>query len=335
MKDYIKQLQDAYYAGESLVSDEQYDALIEQYGTGVEEGIGPKGDIAHLNPMYSLQKVYPDRGDEFPLDPRGLAKTDKLDGCAIELVYHRVGEDLWVLDHMATRGSVESGKLIPHVRHAGLKIPTSFEFDPYLPSLVKIQVTGEVCVTADNVDNARNIASGKINLDSDSEFLEAASVFGLRFYAYSIMGNDRMSICTTYDDDLVSLAEMGFLTVDHAPEHVARDGVVYRINEHALYMAHGFTSKFPRGAFAVKKDKDFVVTTLLDVEWNVGRTGKVVPTAIVEPVEIEGAVVSRATLNNPRFIELMGLYIGCKVKLIRSGEIIPCITGLYHEDEVS
>ena len=330
MKMYIKKLQEAYYKGKPLVSDEQYDAIIATYGDDEEE-IGPPGDQQHLNPMYSLKKLYPGRGDTVPHVPNYI-KTAKIDGAALELIYNRVSEDFFVLESMNTRGSVTHGQKVNHVRHAGLKIPTSFEL-PNVPShLNKIQITGEVGVCA-KVDNARNLASGKLQLDDDVEFLNAASELNLRFFAYNLLGSDQTPICDRYYSDLMALSSVGFTTVldSHKFENLPFDGEVYREDNNAEFFKQGFTAKFPRAAFAVKTDKDYVVTTLLDVEWNVGRTGKVVPTAIVEPINIEGAVVSRATLNNPRFIEAMGLYTGCKVRLIRSGEIIPCIIGLHPE----
>lgn len=333
MKNLIKMYQDAYYSGNPLITDEQYDALIDACAE-YEVSIGPKGDIEHLNPMYSLQKVYPGRGDsliDYGYEP--VFTTPKLDGAAIELVYQRIGEDLFVLKHMCTRGDVTSGKLIPHKRHVGLGIPSSFECKTDHNFL---QVTGEV-VTTKELENARNIASGKIQLDDDQEFLLACNELGLRFFAYNVQHENKIPLTPSFYKDMVELAKFGFSTVVGVPDLLSAnptikinfDGQVYRIDDNQAFLDAGFTAKFPKGAFAVKEDKDFVVTTLIDVEWNTGRTGKVVPKAIIEPVMIEGAKVSRATLNNPKFIEAMGLYKGCKVKVIRSGEIIPCIIGLY------
>lgn len=333
MKEYIKILQEAYYNGKPLITDEQYDALMEFYSTD-EEAIGPTGNTPHLNPMYSLRKIYPGRGEEIP-DTSAYFKSTKIDGAAIELVYNRVSENFFVLEQMTTRGSVDSGEILEHRKHAGLRIPTSFDTDAIglqvSDSITKLQITGEVGVTATGIENARNLASGKLGLDSVVEFLEAANTLGLVFFAYSILGNNQEIISDYYSIDLELLSELGFKTINDAKEYpeLPTDGIVYRLDDNYDFFDWGFTAKAPRAAFAVKEDKDYVVTTLLDVEWNVGRTGKVVPTAIVEPVNIEGAIVSRATLNNPKFIEAMGLYQGCKVKLIRSGEIIPCIIGLY------
>ena len=89
----------------------------------------------------------------------------------------------------------------------------------------------------------------------------------------------------------------------------------------------GFTDKFPRGAYAHKEEQEFVTTKLLSVEWNTGKSGKVTPVAILEPVTIGEALISRATLNNIEYIEALNLEVGCTVKVIRAGEIIPSIIG--------
>jgi DNA ligase (NAD+) len=87
----------------------------------------------------------------------------------------------------------------------------------------------------------------------------------------------------------------------------------------------GFTSHHPRGAVALKEEKDGKITTLIDVVWQVGKSGVVSPVALLEPVDIDGAIVSRATLHNIEYIRSLNLEIGCSVEVIRSGEIIPRI----------
>jgi len=330
MKDLIAKYQEAYYLGNPLITDEQYDALV-SHNEDSETSIGPTGDIDHLNPMYSLQKFYHCRGDTLP-NHVGWVESNKLDGAALELVYEKVGVDLYVLNRIVTRGSVAAGMIVPHIRHAHLKIPSSFELNSVHDF---IQVNGEVAATKD-VDNARNLASGKLQLSSDTEFAEEAAKLGLMFFAYNVTGKGTVPLTATYTQDMVELDKFGFNTVLGVPEllsakpmlKIAFDGRVLRMDDNAQFYKLGFTAKFPRGAFSIKEDKEFMVTTLLSIEWNTGRTGKVVPKAIIEPIEIDGAKVSKATLNNPKFIEAMGLYVGCKVKIIRSGEIIPCIIGM-------
>jgi DNA ligase (NAD+) len=87
----------------------------------------------------------------------------------------------------------------------------------------------------------------------------------------------------------------------------------------------GYTAHHPRGAFALKEQKEGVITELLDVVWQVGKSGVVSPVAILRPVEVGEALVSRATLHNIEYIRSLNLEIGCNVEVIRSGEIIPRI----------
>lgn len=104
---------------------------------------------------------------------------------------------------------------------------------------------------------------------------------------------------------------------------VATDGVVIKVNDLRTRALLGFTAKFPRWAIAFKFPPQEVITVLKAVEWNVGRTGKVTPTAVLEPVDIGGAQVSRATLNNYEDILRKGVRLHAKVKIRRSNEVIP------------
>ena len=87
----------------------------------------------------------------------------------------------------------------------------------------------------------------------------------------------------------------------------------------------GYTAHHPKGAFALKEKQQGVITKLLDVIWQTGKSGIVSPVAILEPVIIGEATISRATLHNISYIRELGLEIGCQVEVIRSGEIIPRI----------
>jgi DNA ligase (NAD+) len=97
------------------------------------------------------------------------------------------------------------------------------------------------------------------------------------------------------------------------------------VDKYAYYKEMGFTAHHPRGAYALKTREKGVVTELLDVVWNTGKSGVVAPVAILEPINIGGATISRATLHNIGFINQLDLEIGCSVEVIRSGEIIPRI----------
>ena len=122
------------------------------------------------------------------------------------------------------------------------------------------------------------------------------------------------------------VGHQGFSTVIESDWHeYPDDGIVFRVDNYTDFERMGYTSHHPRGAYALKSIQTGEITKLLDVVWNVGKSGVVAPTAVLDPVEIDGANVSRATLHNMRYITDLRLEIGCMVEVIRSGEIIPKI----------
>ena len=123
-----------------------------------------------------------------------------------------------------------------------------------------------------------------------------------------------------------ALSTCGFQTVDKfdASEYPT-DGTVYRVDSYNTFFKMGYTAHHPRGAFALKEQKTGVVTKLLDVVWQVGKSGVVSPVAILEPVVVGEATVSRATLHNIQYIKELNLELGCMVEVVRSGDIIPRI----------
>ena len=299
----------AYYAGSPIISDEQFDALADTVnyqtvGAGVS---GSKGK--HYNQMYSLQKFYEDEGMKRPLaDVKDVSPSIKLDGAAISLLYIE-----GTLVQALTRGDgIEGQDITDKILSSNSLVVKS------VPVAGILQVTGEV-VAPKHIENARNYAAGALNLKNDDEFNTRA----LSFVAYGCYPY----LTATYDGDMRALSRLGFTTVKELDlEKVyPSDGMVYRVNDNELFEEMGYTSKHPQGAYALKVRGAHVETTLLDVEWQVGKSGKVTPVAILEPVVIEDAVVTRATLNNPAFIEALGLAIGDRVAVIRAGSVIPCI----------
>ncbi len=135
----------------------------------------------------------------------------------------------------------------------------------------------------------------------------------------------------TFSKDMWYLEhECGFSTVHGLREEFnlyEQDGIVSRINSNILFDKAGYTNHHPRGAIAIKRRKAGVVTTLLDVVWQVGKTGRVTPVGILEPVMIGDAKISKVTLNNVAFIKALDLHIGDLVEVVRSGDIIPMIVG--------
>jgi len=260
--------------------------------------------IPHLYRMYSLQKVFDLNDIEATTAP--MVRTPKLDGAAVSLQY--------VNGHLAqalTRGDGNLGRDIT------LKLE---ELVPQQISILnKIQITGEI-VAPDTIANARNFAAGSLNLKDLSEFRSRAQT--LQFVAYDIQGVDFDRLSTAMD----SLAQNGFnvITLFDATGYPT-DGEVFRVDNYEAFYKMGYTAHHPRGAFALKEQKEGVITELLDVVWQVGKSGVVSPVAILKPVEVGDALVSRATLHNIEYIRSLNLEIGCSVEVIRSGEIIPRI----------
>ena len=217
---------------------------------------------------------------------------------------------------MLTRGDGIEGRVVTDKFLATSLVPKTLPASFKAPIL---QITGELAAPK-HVENSRNYAAGALNLGSVEEFKSRA----VNFFAYGVYPN----LTDSYTQDMKILSKHGFNTVQDRGlvEIYPTDGAVFRLDDNQLFDACGYTSKHPKGAFALKTRGEAVETTLLDVEWNVGKTGKVTPTAILEPVKIGDKLVSRATLNNPGFIEALDLRIGDRVAVIMGGEIIPVIT---------
>ena len=111
------------------------------------------------------------------------------------------------------------------------------------------------------------------------------------------------------------------------------DGMVVKITDMETRRAMGYTQKFPRWAVAYKFEAQEMTSTILDVVWDVGRSGKLTPTALLEPVDIGGATVKRATLNNYEDILRKKAAIGARVFIRRSGDVIPEILGAAPQQE--
>lgn len=304
MKDFIEKASACYYSGAPIISDEEFDSLVKKYNYD-QVGHRVTDGTPHMYRMYSLQKVF--SLDDIPTPNSKYIRTPKLDGAAVSLLY--------VNGHFAlglTRGDGNLGRDIT------IKLE---ELVPLtIPMRGEVQITGEV-VMPSSVPNARNVASGLLNLKDIQEFRDRSR--DLVFVAYDIQFEKDYS---SYDEIMGALAHEGFnvvTTFDHS--NYPTDGWVYRINNQKSFKKMGYTAHHPRGAFALKEQKEGVHTELLDVVWQVGKSGTVSPVAILSPVEVEGAIVSRATLHNIEYIRSLELEIGSTVEVIRSGDIIPRI----------
>lgn len=310
LEQYLNLASRQYYAGTPIISDEVFDHLADTCNyskVGAKEG----GDTEkHLHRMYSLQKYYEGENARPIPDTVDTSVSIKLDGAAISLLYVDGN-----LTRVLTRGDGLEGKVVTDKFIAsGSNI---------VPQQIKatgiVQIIGEI-VAPSNITNSRNYAAGALNLKDPEEFKTKA----ISFFAYGVQPYKHK----TYDEDMRWLKRLGFSTVKESEldKIYPSDGIVFRVNDNELFYEMGFTNKHPRGAYARKERGEAVETTLVGVEWNTGRTGRVTPTALLEPIYIGDKLVSRATLNNPGFIEMLDLQIGDRVGVILGGEIIPVIT---------
>lgn len=301
MQTFLDYAAQKYFEGDPILSDEEWDRLADKYHY-VEVGFPMDKGIPHQHRMYSLQKCFDLMKPPFPLDE--VCLSPKLDGAAVSLLYEN-----GILRLALTRGDGIKGQDITDKMQ--FLVPTKLNIT------WPLQITGEV-VAPSTIPNARNYAAGALNLKSTEDF----SFRDLYFFAYEMQPHKLL----TYDDAMAMLSGLGFRTayLDDCSKFPT-DGTVYRINSYEKFEAMGYTAHHPKGAFALKTQKKGVVTTLVDVKWQVGKSGVVSPVAILDPVDIEGATVSRATLHNIAYIRSLDLKLGCQVEVIRSGDIIPRI----------
>lgn len=301
MQQFLDHVSVAYYKGTPIISDAEFDTLAAHYNY-LAVGHSVSGAIKHYEQMFSLQKVFDIEDAPFSLN--GSISSPKLDGAAVSLLYVDGQLTLGL-----TRGDGIAGQAITD--KLATVVPSTISFKGI------VQITGEVVAPKD-IPNSRNYASGALNLKSLDEFKQRE----VTFVAYGAGLQKKGS----YTDDMIALNIAGFADVLNSDVSMfPQDGIVYRVDDNKAYNELGTTSRHPRGAFALKEQKEGVETTLLDVVWQVGKSGVVSPVAILEPVLIGDAMVAKATLHNIEYIRGLELEIGCTVEVIRSGEIIPRI----------
>lgn len=272
----------------------------------------------------------------------------KFDGLTINLTYKNGN-----LINAATRGNGIVGEEIS----AQVKTIKSVPLEIEEKSLLEIQ--GEALMPLSELErynkenefqlkNARNAAAGALrNLDTNETRKRNLTAY---FYNISTTNLDFSTeedmleflkkedfnihpyhkLVKTYDE---IIAELERIEVERKTLDILTDGVVIKINDRRTQEVLGFTNKFPRWSVAFKFEAEEFTTTLLNVVWNVGRTGKVTPSAILEPVDFSGATVSRATLNNYDDILRKKVRIGSQVFIRRSNDVIPEILGVVDENQ--
>lgn len=271
----------------------------------------------------------------------------KFDGLTINLTY-KDGK----LVQGATRGNGTIGEAILPQLKTIKSIPLSIKHK----GIIEVQGEGLMPLSAlekynetavEPLKNARNAAAGALrNLDPKvtaernliAYFYNVGYTESLNFNTHSEMieflkanrfpVNDYFKLLNNIEE---VIEEIERVKEDRKGLDILTDGLVIKINDMKTREALGYTQKFPRWAIAYKFEAEEVTTKLLDIEWNVGRTGKVTPTALLEPIDIGGVTVKRATLNNWDDIQRKKVALGCRVWIRRSNDVIPEIMGTVED----
>lgn len=301
-----------------LISDEEYDLLVEEL-----RGLAPdhalvnrvvpaatgRQTVKHERPMLSLQKAYsPDEifkwmnsvarsaQEEFNVSP-------KFDGVACEASTER----------MVTRGDGETGEVITDK----LAITDfSIRLTPERGELVVLKSDLAKIKRSDGTPykTCRSAAAGLINLKDTDESLGPV----LKFMPHSsVIGTIQLS-------DFINIDWSETLADEQAQDYPV-DGLVISLADKEYGESLGNTGHHPRHSIAFKISNPTTTSKLIDVEWQVAKT-RIAPVAILEPTELDGVTISRATLHNLKEIERLGVRIGSKVQLMRAGSVIPAIT---------
>ena len=306
----------------------------------------------HINPLWSMDKVQSmEELDAWVLRTEKLAEQEnlqyyleyKFDGLTLNLTY-RNGE----LTQAATRGNGVVGEaILPQamtIHTLPKRIPYKGLLEVQGECIMRLSTLEKYNKTAkEPLKNARNAAAGALrNLDPavtasrhlDAFFYQVGTIenppydsqpgmldflrengFQVSPYLGSSKGREALEACIR--DIEAHRSELDWLI----------DGVVIKVGDYRLREQMGYTEKFPRWAVAYKFKAEEAVTKLLDVTWELGRTGKLTPLAHVEPVDFYGVTVRRATLNNLGDIQRKNVAIGCDVWIRRSNDVIPEIMG--------
>ena len=363
LKELIEQAnyhRDLYYnKGDNEISDEEYDELFDKIAklekeTGVIFSNSPTQTVGynvvselpkvnHNHPMLSLGKTKDINEISTFLDGRKGVCMSKLDGVSLSILY-KDGK----LVSAETRGDGAIGENVTHNASAISNIPLT------ISEKGEVIVDGELIVPLDEFErinselpeedrykSARNLASGSIRqLDSS-----VARSRKIKFIAWKLIKSAK-NCENSFVKEWFYLDELGFdvvpmielpenLPIDRLEDAVELikaasaeykykiDGCVFGFDDLEYAKSLGKTEHHFNGQLAFKFYDEKYPSVLRDVIWQVGRTGVLSPVAVFDPVEIDGATITRATLHNPAYIQLLGLEIGCTVNIIKANDVIP------------
>ena len=345
----------AYYAEDNpIISDKEFDDLCAalerlERDSGVVLNNSPihhvqgfiidsLAKVKHTRPMLSAQKTKDvNEVKKFLADKIGVLSW-KEDGLSIVLRYEN-GR----LKQAITRGNGEIGEDVTHTMKMVRNVPQSIPEKRYL------EIRGEAVIGYDDFakineklhgkyKNARNLAAGTVRqLDSN-----VAKERKLAYKVFELvkLGDTPESEMPSIADSFKYLAEQGFDVVEHQvvnrdnveeymetfqPEEYKYpvDGLIISYNDYQYSKSLGMTGHHPLSLIAYKYKDDLYETTIRDIEWNTSRTGLINPVAVFDPVDLDGAETTRATLHNVSYIEGLELGVGDTIQVYRSNMVIP------------
>ena len=345
----------AYYAEDNpIISDKEFDDLCAalerlERDSGVVLNNSPihhvqgfvidsLAKVKHTRPMLSAQKTKDvNEVKKFLADKIGVLSW-KLDGLTVVLRYEK-GR----LKQAITRGNGEIGEDATHTARMIFNLPLE------IPDKRSIEVRGESVISYENFQkinealhgkykNARNLAAGTIRqLDAN-----VAKERKLAYKAFELVKIDGVSDekMPSIADSFKYLAEQGFDVVEHqivdrdnVEEYIEKfdpetyeypvDGLIFTYNDYQYGKSLGTTGHHPLNMMALKWIDDLYETTIRDIEWNTSRTGLINPVAVFDPVDLDGAETTRATLHNVSYIEGLELGVGDTIQVYRSNMVIP------------
>lgn len=343
--DLLNKATKAYDEGHPIMSDKEWDNLYFSIKSQADsQGINYQvvselKKVEHNHPMLSLDKTKDIEVLKSFIGDREYVIMPKYDGLSCSLLYKK-GK----LVRAETRGNGQVGE---DITHNAMVIPS-------IPKIIndkseEVIIDGEILCRqnvfeksfADQYSNARNFTAGSIRL-LDSKECEKR---GLEFWAWALIKSDFKT--SSFNANLHHLFLNGFYETAIIPDKtksledgieiikswaayysIPIDGVVVRYDDEEYSASLGNTAHHPRGALAFKFYDEIYSSRLFDIEWTMGRLGTLTPVAVFEPIEIEGAVVSRANLHNISIMnELLGdkPYQGQLIEVYRSNMIIPQI----------
>lgn len=358
----LNEASDRYYnSGNPIMTDEQFDARLNDlrqleeetgfiFANSPTQNVGYKvltelKEVTHSHPMLSLEKCHTIEELIKFANNKELVASIKLDGLTVSLLY-----DDGILISAETRGDGYVGSDITEHIKQFKNIPLKINKDGvYI-------IDGEAIITDEdfmeiNKDgeykNSRNLAAGTLSVLDTSLVAKRR----LRFYAWDVIAGGDNNLY----DNLNEARELGFDVVpfwsavnldpkklqgtldyifDFAKEEgLPTDGIVFKFNDIKYGRSLGATSHHFRNGIAYKAKDEVYETELIDIEFTMGKTGVLTPTAVFKPVEIDGTTVERASVHNMSILSKLDLHIGDIIEVFKANAIIPQVKRNVSADE--